>query len=138
MHIGTQQGGLTGEVGSDHIIEVPLYTQEHYDTHPPPPPLPPLSLSLSLSRLENDTKLFPLIFQYLEDKGLQGELWGRSGLLWSHAQTLIPVVLCPNIHTSSSVVRGSVNFQVNLMEWSDKDLSVTRIVIELSTRSHMW
>ena len=27
-------------------------------------------------RLENGTAFFPLIFHYLEDKGLQGELWG--------------------------------------------------------------
>ena len=29
-------------------------------------------------RLEGSTKVFANIFSYLEDKGLQGELWGRE------------------------------------------------------------
>ena len=42
----------------------------------------PLCCSLACScRLENDTAFFPLNFHYLEDKGLQGELWGKHMLV---------------------------------------------------------
>ena len=34
--------------------------------------------TVSSLRLENDSNYFPLIFKYLEDKGLHGELWGMS------------------------------------------------------------
>ncbi len=30
-----------------------------------------------LHRLESNTASFPNVFKYLEDKGLQGELWGE-------------------------------------------------------------
>ncbi len=62
------------------------------DIHPPLPPFlpllpssprpsPPTPVPPPPSRLENDTKYFPLIFKYLEDKGLQGELWGEGRML---------------------------------------------------------
>ncbi len=30
-----------------------------------------------MCRLERSTKSFPLIFRYLENRGLQGELWSK-------------------------------------------------------------
>ena len=46
-------------------------------------------LYLTPSRLESSTRHFPLIFQYLEDKGLHGELWGEKCSL-SLSSLLIP------------------------------------------------